>query len=273
MTKAKLIVDGEEYEFPLVKGSEGELGIDISRLRRETGLITLDNGFGNTGSCQSAITFIDGEKGVLRYRGYPIEQLAEQASFSEVAYLLIYGELPNQEQMTDWDRCLRRHTMLHEDMKKFFEGYSREAHPMPILSSMIASLGTYYKDADDRVDLNIVRLVAKIPTIAALSYKKSIGQPFVYPKNDLSYSENFLRMMFAVPAEPYEVNPVVAKALNMLLVLHADHEQNCKHVDRTHGGFLTGFALFEHRGGDLGAVRAASWGSQPAGDRAAQDDP
>jgi citrate synthase len=227
MKTAKLIVDGKEFEFPLVEGSEGEVAIDIARLRSSTGMITIDNGFGNTGSCESAITFIDGEKGILRYRGYPIEQLAEQSTFTEVAYLLIYGELPTAKQMESFGNTLVRHTMLHEDMKKFFEGYPPDAHPMPILSSMISSLGTFYSDTEETVDLNIIRLIAKIPTIASLSYKKSIGQPFIYPQNDLSYSENFLRMMFAVPAEPYEVNPVVAKALNMLLILHADHEQNC----------------------------------------------
>ena len=227
MSTAKLIYDGQEFEFPVIEGSEGEKAIDISRLRAESGLITMDNGYGNTGSCQSAITFIDGEEGILRYRGYPIEQLAEQSTFLEVAYLVIYGDLPSSSEMQEFQRKVRRHTMLHEDMKKFFEAYPPDAHPMPVLSSMISSLGTYYPDTEEQVDLNMIRLIAKLPTIAAISYKKSIGQPSVYPTNDLNYSENFLRMMFSVPAEPYQVNPVQAKALNMLLILHADHEQNC----------------------------------------------
>ena len=229
MGTAKLSYDGNEYELPTVVGSEAEVGVDISKFRQQSGIITLDSGYGNTGSCQSAITFINGEQGILRYRGYPIEQVAEHGSFSEVCYLLIYGELPSREQLEAFNRGLTYHSMLHEDMKKLFEGYPPTAHPMAILSSMVTSLATYYPNAhqDERIDLNILRLVAKAPTIAALSYKKSIGQPFIYPRNDLSYTENFLHMMFAVPAEPYTVNPVVERALNLLLILHADHEQNC----------------------------------------------
>ena len=229
MTTAKLQYDGNEYELPTVVGSEDEVGIDVSKLRGQSGLITLDYGYGNTGSCQSGITFIDGEKGILSYRGYPIEQVAKQGSFSEVCYLLIHGELPTRQQLSDFNEGLTYHSMLHEDMKKLFEGYPPTAHPMAILSSMVTSLATYYphSNQEDRIDLNIVRLLAKAPTIAALSYKKSIGQPFIYPRNDLSYTENFLHMMFAVPAEPYTVNPVVERALNLLLILHADHEQNC----------------------------------------------
>ena len=229
MKTAKLQYDGNEYELPTVGGSEDEVGIDISKLRGQSGLITLDYGYGNTGSCQSAITFIDGEKGILRYRGYPLEQIAKQGSFSEVCYLLIHGELPNRQQLADFNQGLTYHSMLHEDMKKLFEGYPPTAHPMAILSSMVTSLATYYphSDREDRIDLNILRLLAKAPTIAALSYKKSIGQPFIYPRNDLSYTENFLHMMFAVPAEPYTLNPIVERALNLLLILHADHEQNC----------------------------------------------
>ena len=206
-------------------GSEGEVGIEISKLRDKTGAVTLDDGYGNTGSCKSAITFIDGDKGILRYRGYPIEEL-EQARFTEVAYLLIYGQLPNKQELAAWREKLTRHSLIHEDMKKFFEGFSPNAHPMAILSAMVASFSTYYPETDD-VDLNIVRLLAKAKTIAAFSYKKSIGQPFMYPLNELSYTENFLHMMFAVPAEPYEVSPTLDKALNLLLILHADHEQNC----------------------------------------------
>ena len=229
MKTAKLQYDGNEYELPTVVGSEDEVGIDVSKLRGQSGLITLDYGYGNTGSCQSGITFIDGEKGILSYRGYPIEQIAKQGSFSEVCYLLIHGELPTRQQLADFNEGLTYHSMLHEDMKKLFEGYPPTAHPMAILSSMVTSLATYYphSNQEDRIGLNIVRLLAKAPTIAALSYKKSIGQPFIYPRNDLSYTENFLHMMFAVPAEPYKLNPVVERALNLLLILHADHEQNC----------------------------------------------
>ncbi len=229
MGTAKLILDGKEYELPTVVGSEGEVGVDISSLRSLSKAITVDSGYGNTGSCHSAITFINGEKGILRYRGYPIEQLAEHASFSEVCYLLIYGALPNRQQLDDFNEGLTYHSMLHEDMKKLFEGYPPNAHPMAILSSMVTSLATYYPNAmqEDRIDLNILRLLSKATTIASLSYKKSIGQPFIYPRNDLSYTENFLHMMFAVPAEPYEINPVRERALNLLLILHADHEQNC----------------------------------------------
>jgi citrate synthase len=227
MSTAKLIFDGTEYELPVEVGTEGEVGINIRSLRDHSGAITLDPGYGNTGSCHSAITFIDGEKGILRYRGYPIEQLAEKASFVEVCYLLIYGELPSATQLGAFGDSLTRHSLIHEDMKKFFEGYPPTAHPMTILSAMIASLGTYYSDTEEETDLNLVRLIAKIKTIAAFSYKKSIGQPFVYPRNELAYTQNFLNMMFAVPAEPYHVPPVLAKALNMLLILHADHEQNC----------------------------------------------
>jgi citrate synthase len=225
MSTAKLVLGGKEHEFPTVVGSEGEVGIDITRLRSATGAITLDEGYGNTGSCRSAITFIDGEAGILRYRGYPIEEL-DQARFTEIAYLLIYGELPDARALAAWREKLTRHSLLHEDMKKFFEGFPASAHPMAMLSAMVASLSTYYPDDQD-LDLNIVRLLAKAKTIAAFSYKKSIGQPFMYPMNHLAYTENFLHMMFAVPAEPYKINPVLERALNLLLILHADHEQNC----------------------------------------------
>jgi len=225
---AKLVLEGEEHEFPVVVGTEGERGIDIAELRSSTGAITLDAGYGNTGSCESAITFIDGEKGILRYRGYPIEQFAEGGEFVEVAYLLIYGKLPNRKQLEEFRNKLTRHSLLHEDMKKFFEGYPSTAHPMAILSSMVASLSAYYPETSDSdLDTNIIRLLAKAPTIAAFSYKKTIGQPFMYPRNELDYCSNFLRMMFAVPAEPYEAPDVLREALNLLLILHADHEQNC----------------------------------------------
>jgi len=228
MSTAKLIVNGSEYEFPVVVGSEGEYGIDVTSLRSTAGVITLDPGYGNTGACKSAITFIDGERGILRYRGYSIEHLAENASFSEVAYLLIYGELPTRQQLNDFREKLTYHTLIHEDMKKFFEGYPPTAHPMAILSSMVASLSTYYPEMQNPdEDRNMVRLLAKAKTIAAYAYKKSIGQAFMYPRNELSYAANFLHMMFAVPTEPYEVPRVLERALNKLLILHADHEQNC----------------------------------------------
>ncbi len=225
---ARLTLDGKEYDLPVITGSEGERALDIRKLRDATGAITLDPGYGNTGSCQSAITFIDGDKGILQYRGYPIEELAEKASFLEVAYLLIYGKLPNKAEWEAFSGQITRHTLLHEDMKKFFEGYPQHAHPMAILAAMVASLSAYYPDAGPSGgDLNITRLVAKLPTIAAFSFKKGVGQPFVYPRNDLSYCGNFLNMMFSVPSEAYKISPVVERALNMLLILHADHEQNC----------------------------------------------
>ncbi len=229
MANARLILEeGREIELPIVEGSEGERAVDITSLRAETGYITLDPGYGNTGSCTSDITFIDGERGILRYRGYPIDQVAEHADFVEVCYLLIYGHLPTRGEYDDFREKLTYHSLLHEDMKKFFEGYPPTAHPMAILSSMVASLSTYYPDDErENLGLNIVRLLAKSKTIAAFSYKKTIGQPFIYPRNDLDYCSNFLYMMYAVPAEDYEVPPVLRDALNLLLILHADHEQNC----------------------------------------------
>ena len=229
MSNSKLDLSGQQYELPVIVGTEGETAIDVLKLRAQSGAVTFDPGYGNTGSCASAITFIDGEKGILRYRGYPIEQVATAASFVEVCYLLIYGELPSRAEYEEFRGLLSRHTLLHEDMKKFFEGYSPMAHPMAILSSMVGAVSTYYPstESDEDLSLNIVRLLAKTSTIAAFSYKKSIGQPFVYPRNDLSYTENFLHMMFAVPSEIYEVPKVLDRALNLLLILHADHEQNC----------------------------------------------
>ncbi|MEM7051396.1 MAG: citrate synthase [Acidobacteriota bacterium] len=229
MSTAKLTLDDRQFDLPVTSGSEGEVAVDIAKLRSSTGgVITLDPGYGNTGSCESAITFIDGEKGILRYRGYPIEQIAEKADFLEVSYLLIYGELPNQEEYDAFRHKLTYHSLLHEDMKKFFEGYPPTAHPMAILSSMVASLSAYYPEGEDESDdTNIVRLLAKAHTIAAFSYKKTIGHPFMYPQNHLDYCSNFLYMMFGVPAEPYVVPEVLREALNLLLILHADHEQNC----------------------------------------------
>jgi citrate synthase len=229
MSTAKLTLEGQEHDLPVVVGSEGEKAVDISKLRSATGYITLDPGYANTGSCTSAITFIDGERGILRYRGYPITELAESVRFPEVCHLLIYGHLPTREERDAFREQLTRHTLLHEDMKKFFEGYPPNAHPMAILGSMVASLSSFYPsgEEDQDADLNIVRLLAKVKTIAAFSHKKTIGQPFVYPRNDLSYCGNFLHMMFAVPTETYTVSPVMESALNLLLILHADHEQNC----------------------------------------------
>ncbi len=229
---AKFVLGGKEIEMPMITGSEGERAVEISELRKATGTITLDNGYENTGSAISKITFLDGEKGILRYRGYPIEQLAEKSSFLEVSYLLIYGELPNQQEIEDFRYRITRHTMIHEDLKRLYDGFPKDSHPMAILSSMIVTLSGFYTDSLDPLnpkhrELSILRLLAKTPTIAAYSYKKSIGQPFVYPKNALSYVGNFINMMFSVPAEDYEVDPVVERTLDLLLILHADHEQNC----------------------------------------------
>ncbi|MGV2333880.1 MAG UNVERIFIED_CONTAM: citrate synthase [Planctomycetaceae bacterium] len=228
MSSATLTLDGKSWELPVIRGTEKETAIDITRLLGQSGAITMDPGFNSTGACKSAITFIDGDNGILRYRGYPIEQLAEQSDFVETAWLLLYGELPSPNNFVPSAPELTYHSMIHEDMKKFFEGFPPNAHPMAILSAMVASLSTYYPGTeDDRSDVNIVRLLAKVRTIAAYAYKKSIGQPTIYPANELSYCANFLHMMFAVPAEEYKINPVLVKALNMLLILHADHEQNC----------------------------------------------
>ena len=230
---AKLnLPNGKGVELPVIVGTENEHGVDISQLRSSTGYITVDDGYVNTGSTTSSITYLDGEKGILRYRGYPIEQLAAKSDFVETAYLLIYGELPNGQQADDFRIALRRHTLLHEDMRLFYDGFPRDAHPMAILSSVVGAMSTFYQDSlnphdPDQVDISILRLLAKLPTIAAFAYKKSVGQPYVYPRNDLSYAENFLRMMFAVPTEEYEIDPDHVDALNLLLIVHADHEQNC----------------------------------------------
>lgn len=229
---AKLTLEGIEYDFPIVRGSEGELGIDIRKLRDQTGMITLDEGFGSTGSAKSAITYIDGEQGILRYRGYPIEELCGKASFMEVAYLLIYGELPNEQQYEQFGGSVRRHTMIMEDIKRYYDVWPRHAHPMALLSSVVSALSTYYEDSLDpfdphQVQVSIHRLLAKLPTIAAFSYKKSIGQPKIYPLNKLSYPANILHMMFAVPAEDYDVDADVERAMDKLLIIHGDHEQNC----------------------------------------------
>jgi citrate synthase len=228
----KVIYGDQELMLPVVEGSEGERGIDISQLRAKTGLVTLDEGYVNTGSTRSGITYLDGEKGILRYRGYPIEQLAAQSDFIETAYLLIHGELPTAKEAEAFRTGIREHTMIHEDMRSFYNGFPRDAHPMAILSSVVGALSTFYQDAmdpqdEDQVAVSIDRLLAKLPTIAAYSYKKSMGQPFIYPNNELNYCENFLHMMFATPAHEYLVDPDFAEALNLLLIVHADHEQNC----------------------------------------------
>ncbi|MDB4413385.1 citrate synthase [Pirellulaceae bacterium] len=229
---AKISIADTEIEVSVIEGSENEKAIDISKLRAQTGCVTIDEGFVNTGSTTSSITFLDGEKGILRYRGYPIEDLAQKCDFLEVSYLLIHGELPNQAELEVFRESIRHHTMLHEDMRDFYKGFPRDAHPMAILSSVVGALSTFYQDSldpsdPDQVEVSIHRLLAKLPTIAAYSYKKSFGQPLIYPDNDLKYCENFLRMMFAVPSEPYEIDPDFVTALNMLLIVHADHEQNC----------------------------------------------
>jgi len=231
---AKLIWDGKEIELPVVRGTENEVAIDISKLRAQTGLITLDYGFMNTGATESAITYIDGDAGILRYRGYDIDALAdqEQPSFLETAWLLIYGELPTQDERDEFSHKIRMHTLVHEDVKRFYDGFPKDAHPMATLASVVNALATFYQQSEDphdpeHVEASIVRLLAKLPTIAAYSYKKSVGQPFLYPDNSLDLIENFMRMMFAVPAEPYEVSDTVVHALKQLLILHADHEQNC----------------------------------------------
>jgi citrate synthase len=229
---AALRYGDRQLDLPLLRGSEGEIGADIARLRAETGLITMDAGYGNTGSCSSAITFLDGEAGILRYRGYPIEQLAEGSTFLEVAYLLIYGELPTRQELDAFVAEITHHTLIREEMRHFFDSFPHDAHPMAVLASGTVGMSTFYPDSHDifdpaAVQLTTLRLIAKLPTLAAWSFKKAIGQPYVYPRNDLGYAANLLHMMFAVPSEPYEVKPEVAEALDLLLILHADHEQNC----------------------------------------------
>ncbi|MCL4216217.1 MAG: citrate (Si)-synthase, partial [Candidatus Hydrogenedentes bacterium] len=226
MSKAKLILDGKEIELEVVEGSEGEMAVDISSLRQKTGYVTLDPGYGNTGSCLSDVTFIDGEKGILRYRGYPIEQLAEKGCFSEICYLLIYGELPTQQQLDEWRRQLTMNSFVHESMLSFFNHFPPTSHPMDVLSAMIASMPAFYQATGDD-DQDIIRIIAKAKTLAAVSYKKSIGEPIIYPRTGQTYAANFMRMMFATPAEDYKASPVIDRAMDLLLILHADHEQNC----------------------------------------------
>jgi citrate synthase len=229
---ATLKYPGGELDLEIVHATEGADGIALGPLLSKTGYTTYDNGFVNTAATKSAITYIDGDAGILRYRGYPIEQLAEKSTFIEVSYLLINGELPNAEQLEEFTDQIQRHTMLHEDLKRFYDGFPRNAHPMPVLSSVVNALSAYYPDSLDpadteEIELSTIRLLAKLPTIAAYAYKKSVGQPFLYPDNKLTLVENFLRMTFGLPAEPYEPDPEIVRALDMLFILHADHEQNC----------------------------------------------
>ncbi|MFH0844024.1 MAG: citrate synthase, partial [Pseudomonadota bacterium] len=229
---AKLIMDGKTYELPIILGTEGERGIDISRLRQETGLITHDPGYANTGSCMSGITFMDGEKGILRYRGIPIEQLAENSSFVETAYLLINGDLPFREQLNQFSVLLNDHSLVHEDMRHFFENFPRRAHPMGILSSMVNTLRAFYPEIPERSEeeeivVTFARLISKVRTLAAMSYRISRGHRVVYPKHTFTYAANFLNMMFDSPVRPYEIDEDLVKALNVFWILHADHEQNC----------------------------------------------
>jgi len=229
---AKLTIGDTTAEFPLVRGTAGTDSIDFSTLTKQTGLTSLDYGFVNTAATRSSITYIDGEQGILRYRGYPIEQLAQHSSFLEVSYLLIYGNLPTPTELESFDQRIRHHTLLHEELKGFFSGFPRDAHPMPVLSSAVSALSTFYQDSLDpfnaeQVEVSTIRLMAKMPVIAAYAHKKSIGQPMLYPDNSMNLVENFLRLSFGLPAEQYEVDPVIAKALDLLLILHADHEQNC----------------------------------------------
>jgi citrate synthase len=226
---ATLSLEGTLATLPVIRGTEGETAVDIEELRAATGLITLDPGFANTGSCKSGITFIDGEKGILRYRGYPIEELATKSTFLEVAWLLIHGELPSRTDLEAFTAEITRHTMLHQDFERFFDALPKDAHPMPVCAASVGALATFYQEPESEAQIHdtIIRLLGKMPTIAAYSYKHSIGQPFIYPNNKLDYASNFLRMMFAVPCEEYAVDPVLAKALDLVLILHADHEQNC----------------------------------------------
>jgi len=230
---AEVNYGGKSFKLPVITGTENEKAIDIATLRSASGLVTLDSGFKNTGSTKSSITFLDGEKGILKYRGYAIEELAEKSTFMEVAFLLIYGKLPNVKELADFNNSIKQHTLIHEDMRKFFEAYPSKAHPMGVVASLVCSLSTFYPESQnpnrskEEVDLTIHRLMAKLPTIAAWSYKNLIGHPRVYPNNNLDYTSNFLNMMFDLPSQKYELKPAVVRALDKLLILHADHEQNC----------------------------------------------
>ncbi len=229
---AELRIDGKKYELPIIVGSEGERAIDISKLRGQSGYITLDPGYANTGSCTSKITFINGDTGILRYRGIPIEEIAARSTFLETCYLLVYGSLPTADNLSNLTDSITMHTMLHEDFKRFFGALPKDAHPMAACSAAVGALSTFYPDCLDprdprQVEISVHRLIAKLPTMASYAYKHSIGQPMMYPRNDLGYVGNFMYMLFGTPCEEYVVNPVIKKALDLLLILHADHEQNC----------------------------------------------
>jgi citrate synthase len=229
-TEATLTYDGKTLTLPVFTGSEAESAVDIQKLRAQTGLITLDPGYGNTGACRSAVTFIDGEKGILRYRGYDIAELAEKSTFLEVAWLLLRGNLPTRADLGQFTADVTKHTLLNENFRRFFDSMPKDAHPMPVCAAAVAALATFYQDSDAspaRTNETVVRLIAKMPTLAAYSYKHSIGQPFIYPQNKLPYAANFLHMMFATPCEDFEVDPLLARVMDLLLILHADHEQNC----------------------------------------------
>ncbi len=258
--EAVLHYDGKDITLPIAEGTEGDVGVDINRLREQTGMVTLDYGFANTAASKSAVSYVDGSAGELRYRGFPIEQLAERCSFLEVTYLLVNGELPNREELDSYVEGITRHTLISEEMKRFFDAFPRGAHPMAILSAATSALSSFYQQHHDPSDPQAVqesakRLIAKMPTLAAYAYKKSVGQPYVYPRNDLDYAANFLHMMFAVPAEPYQVNEVVARALDVLLVLHADHSQNASTTTVRMVG-STGVNLFA----SIAAGISALWG-------------
>jgi citrate synthase len=228
---AKLVIGDQTHEFPVLSGTVGPDVIDIRSLYSKTGMFTYDPGFTSTAACDSAITYIDGDKGELLYRGYPIEQLSEKSTYIEVCYLLLYGELPNKQQLAEFDELVTKHTMVHEQMHYFYRGFRRDAHPMAIMTGVVGAMAAFYHDSTDITDpqqreIASIRMIAKMPTIAAMAYKYSVGQPFVYPRNDLDYASNFLHMCFSVPAEQYEVNPTIAKAMDLIFTLHADHEQN-----------------------------------------------
>ncbi len=257
---AELRIGDKTYELPIITGSEGERALDITKLRAQSGYITLDPGYANSGSCQSAITFINGEEGILRYRGIPIEELAEKSSFVEVTYLLIYGNLPSQAELDEFAETIGRHTMLHEDFKKMYSSLPKDAHPMAACAATVGALATFYPDSLDprdprQVEISVHRLIAKLPTLAAYAYKHSVGQPFLYPLNSLDYVGNFLRMMFGNPCEDFEVDPVVQKALDLLFILHADHEQNCS----TSATRLVGSSMV-NLFGTISAAINALWG-------------
>jgi citrate synthase len=282
MAEANIEVDGARLNLPSIGGSVGPDGVDVSALLAKTGHVTYDPGFGNTAATTSKITYVDGDNGILRYRGYPIDQLAEHSTFLEVSYLLIYGELPTATQLSDFQNHITRHTLLREDFRRFFDGFPRDAHPMPVLSSAVSALSTFYQDSQDPfnaedVEISTVRLLAKLPTLAAYAHRASVGQPFVYPDNSLSYVDNFLHMTFSLPVEPYMINPAVSKALDLLFILHADHEQNAststvRMVGSTHANLFASVsagisALFGPlHGGANQAVLEMLTGIQESGD-------